>query len=67
MLDATRVTPRSVVPARCTLGAAARVVALWIDRVRQRRALAELDERLLRDIGITWSDAARECAKPPWR
>ena len=39
----------------------------WIARVRQRRALAELDARLLDDIGVTPDDARREAAKPPWR
>lgn len=36
-------------------------------RAAQRRHLAELDERMLRDAGITPAQAARECAKPWWR
>jgi uncharacterized protein YjiS (DUF1127 family) len=36
------------------------------DRARQRRALARFDDWLLRDIGISRVDAARECAKPFW-
>lgn len=44
-----------------------RVVATWTGRRRQRRALSHLDERLLDDIGITRSEAAREIAKPFWR
>ena len=36
-------------------------------RIRERRALAAMDERLLRDIGINRLDAARECAKPFWQ
>ncbi len=36
-------------------------------RTRQRRALAELDERLLRDIGRTKEEARREAAKSAWR
>jgi uncharacterized protein YjiS (DUF1127 family) len=43
------------------------LVALWIGRARQRRALAELDDKMLQDIGITRYDAARECGKPFWR
>ena len=39
----------------------------WIDISRQRRVLAELDDHLLRDIGITRYDAAHEVAKPFWR
>ena len=36
-------------------------------RAEQRRALAALDARLLKDIGIAPPDAARECGKPFWR
>lgn len=36
-------------------------------RRRQRRALARLDDRLLRDIGIDREQARREVAKPFWR
>jgi uncharacterized protein YjiS (DUF1127 family) len=39
----------------------------WYDRYLQRRALAELDERMLRDIGVSRSAAAREIRKPFWR
>ena len=41
--------------------------ARWIERVRQRQALAELDDHMLRDIGVTRVEALRECAKPFWR
>ena len=43
-----------------------RVIGAWIERHRQRRALAELDDRLLKDIGITRPEADREIAKPFW-
>lgn len=39
----------------------------WYLRARQRRELLWLDERLLRDIGITADEARREAAKPFWR
>ena len=38
-----------------------------IDRHRQRQALARLDQRLLRDIGISAEQAREEARKPPWR
>ena len=41
--------------------------ATWIERARQRKALAVLDDHQLRDIGITRADAVRECEKPFWR
>jgi uncharacterized protein YjiS (DUF1127 family) len=47
--------------------AAVRVVWFWMERSRQRRALAELDDRLLRDIGLTRDEARRECANPFWK
>jgi uncharacterized protein YjiS (DUF1127 family) len=43
------------------------LIATWIERVRQRRALAALDDRMLRDIGVTRAEAARETEKPFWR
>ncbi|MSO77309.1 MAG: DUF1127 domain-containing protein [Alphaproteobacteria bacterium] len=60
-------------PARSLLGRLAlpRVLAaLWRDwtaRAEQRRALAALDDRMLRDVGLNRGDVARELAKPPWR
>lgn len=44
-----------------------RVVTHWSDRARQRRALAELDDRLLEDAGITRKQVAQEIRKPFWR
>jgi uncharacterized protein YjiS (DUF1127 family) len=44
-----------------------RLISVWIERARQRRALADLDDRLLRDIGTTRREAMDECDKPFWR
>jgi len=49
------------------IAAARSLIAQWIERVRQRHALAGLEDRMLRDIGITRVEAARECEKPFWR
>ena len=49
------------------VAAACRLLAAWIERVRQRRALATLDDGMLRDIGVTRVETARECEKPFWR
>jgi uncharacterized protein YjiS (DUF1127 family) len=45
----------------------AQLAALAQQRIRQRRALARLDARLLRDIGVSPEQARRETAKPFWR
>jgi uncharacterized protein YjiS (DUF1127 family) len=47
--------------------AAIALIRTWIRRARQRRALAALDDRSLRDIGITRVEAAREAGKPFWK
>jgi uncharacterized protein YjiS (DUF1127 family) len=47
-----------------------RILQFWIDRSRQRRRLAELaevDNYLLKDIGVSQDEALREAAKPFWR
>jgi uncharacterized protein YjiS (DUF1127 family) len=36
-------------------------------RYRQRQALAQLDDRALKDIGITREQAKAEAAKPFWK
>jgi len=38
----------------------------WADRARQRRALADLDDRLLKDVGISREQAESEVQKPFW-
>jgi uncharacterized protein YjiS (DUF1127 family) len=39
----------------------------WNARRRGRRELAQLDERILQDIGMTRSQVAMELDKPFWR
>lgn len=45
----------------------ARWCALCHARAAQRRHLAVLDARMLKDVGLTPAEAARESAKPWWR
>ena len=44
-----------------------RILSEWRKRAAGRRELANLDDRLLHDIGLTRSDAERELMKPFWR
>ena len=43
------------------------VVAEWHQRVVSRRELAQLDDRMLQDIGVNNVDVEREVSKPFWR
>ena len=43
------------------------VIARWMERTRQRNALAALDDHSLRDIGITRIKATSEAEKPFWK
>jgi uncharacterized protein YjiS (DUF1127 family) len=43
------------------------VMLLWLARSRQRSALAQLDARLLRDIGLAKPEAEREAQKRFWQ
>ena len=41
-------------------------IGRWIAVARQRRRLSVLGDHLLRDIGVTPAEAAREAARPFW-
>lgn len=44
---------------------------MWVERAnerhRQRQALRTMDDRMLRDLGVTRADVAHETKKPAWR
>lgn len=42
-------------------------IAAALERHRQRKRLAELDPRLLRDIGVLAEEAWRESRRPFWQ
>jgi uncharacterized protein YjiS (DUF1127 family) len=39
----------------------------WVSRARERNALSDLDDHLLRDIALTRESAEREWRKPFWQ
>jgi uncharacterized protein YjiS (DUF1127 family) len=43
------------------------LVLIWHERARQRRHLESLNDRMLRDIGLTRADVLAEASKPFWR
>jgi uncharacterized protein YjiS (DUF1127 family) len=58
--------------ARCAAGFARALLRatdtlyLWTERYRQRRALASLSDHILKDLGLSRSDAGRESGKRFW-
>lgn len=40
---------------------------LWRQRKRTRMLLANFDDRMLKDIGVSPADVRREASKPFWR
>lgn len=48
-------------------GALARRLREWLERAAQRRRLLALDERALKDIGVSRAEALTEGGKPFWR
>ncbi len=43
------------------------ILLLWQRRANERHALAQLDDKILRDLGLSRSEVARELRKPFWR
>ena len=52
---------------RSLLAHAAATLRLWGERIREKRALAQLDERDLHDFGASPSDVYAELRRPFWR
>ena len=42
-------------------------VVQWQERARSRHLLRQLDDRMLRDVGLNRCDVDRECAKHFWQ
>ena len=46
---------------------AVELLLIWQQRSRDRRQLEALNDRMLRDIGLTRADVFAEASKPFWR
>jgi uncharacterized protein YjiS (DUF1127 family) len=57
----------SKAPLAGTFTAFANVLQLWRRRAHDRQELAKLDQRSLRDLGLTEGGARFEANKPFWR
>ncbi len=57
----------SKAPLAGTYTAFNQILASWRRRARERRELASLDSRTLRDLGLSPSDVQFEVNKPFWR
>ena len=64
--DTTRSLPALPSPMQAVIRLAG-LVAIWERRARERRALGEMSEHILKDLGISRVDARRESEKPFWR
>jgi uncharacterized protein YjiS (DUF1127 family) len=42
-------------------------VVQWQERARSRHLLRQLDDRMLRDVGLSRCDVNRECTKHFWQ
>ena len=49
------------------LGALFALLLSWQERDSQRRHLAGLEPRMLKDMGLSQADIDHECTKPFWR
>lgn len=68
MNSLTHAAPIALAERRASLLATlARTLRMWIARDRERRALRQLDDRLLDDIGVTRAQANAVADKPFWR
>jgi uncharacterized protein YjiS (DUF1127 family) len=58
---------RSETPLVATVSAVGELLAIWRRRARERRELANLDARAIRDLGLSPGDIRFEANKPFWR
>ncbi|MBE7418905.1 MAG: DUF1127 domain-containing protein [Ideonella sp.] len=60
-------TPAGAAPASHWFARGWEAVSTWRDRSRGRDLLGELDERMLKDIGLSHADAIVEAGKSFWQ
>ena len=63
----TKLLPTLAQAAAAYLHAGTAALASWLRHRRERHQLAGLDDQLLRDLGLTRGDVAREYDRPFWQ
>jgi uncharacterized protein YjiS (DUF1127 family) len=58
---------QAIPPVPSVVAVLSRLVTTWTARHRARRALARLDDHLLRDIGLDRMEAERETSRRFWQ
>lgn len=58
---------RSQAPLAGTFEVLGQIFATWRRRAQERRELATLDARTIRDLGLSTSEIQFEASKPFWR
>lgn len=58
---------RSQAPLAGTFEVLGQILATWRRRSHERRELANLDARTIRDLGLSSSEVQFEASKPFWR
>ncbi|MEM7043800.1 MAG: DUF1127 domain-containing protein [Pseudomonadota bacterium] len=66
-LGLTRIRSDRPAPTFGWLGPIAGIAQAWLERHRQRNALNLLDDKMLKDVGLTRLDVEREIRKPFWQ
>ena len=67
VVNASRRSVAPSLPLSSGLVRAFEAIERMIQRHRERKALSAMDDRLLRDIGVTRADVDQEINKPAWR
>lgn len=56
-----------IAPNEISFGKPLKAVKFWVERSRQRKHLALLDDRMLEDIGLSREQVLQETSKPFWK
>jgi uncharacterized protein YjiS (DUF1127 family) len=59
--------PRPLPRPSSVLGRVVGKLLVWQARSRERLALGQMDDHMLKDIGLNRADVSREADKPFWR